>query len=1109
MRAQAKKQAETARPDQQEQIGELNESFSKALTALKKSRLAGGRGNALYALPWYMIIGPPGVGKSTALLRSGLRFPFSADERTAIRGVGGTRNCDWWFSDQAIILDTAGRYATEDDDRKEWTAFLQMLRKYRKKQPLNGLLVAVGVDQLLTASAEELEELAAPIRARVDQVLADLEVSVPVYLLLTKCDLVGGFTEFFGDLNRKTRAQVLGFTVPLDHAPADAERYFSEELDILHERIKHQGSQRLASVRPQERDAAFSFPLQFGSIKDPLSRFAASLLGQNPYRESVKLRGVYFCSGTQQGRPIDRVLSTLSGKLGLPRLSHSPSTHQQRRKRSYFLRDVFTQVLVPDQKLAGRSESSVRRGRRLHLATGAAVLLLGAAAIGVTSVVYANNAQLMRSTADLARRSRLGTPEDPKKELDGLRALERLGRRVDALRKYDRDGAPASLGLGFYQGRRYFKATERVFLKRARQIFVMRAGSELEAELNDAVTAASSLDKGLGSARARGKQRGASRDFDLLKTYLMVTSPRRLEIDFAANVLVEQWKKRLHPEVSSNSALLESIAVRYLAAIKDYRATWLERDNALVRKARQALRSRRALFCRITACDTPKRFADFRLRDALDNRIQSAIRTKAFVPGVYTRQGWSYVKKQLAFSRLKMEPWVVYPEQSTSELQAALKKRYFNGYIAAWTRFLGSVRVVQPKDAKAALRLLDTLITPQKPYRLLLSSLRHQTTLPLVGADKRLRVPRAGYMLLPRRLRRLNATARQTGLDKVVKDKLSKLQTPVSRAFRPLHVLVKPPKERSGQRQKAAIDQYLDQLKIVHESLANAITTDFSATTGSAVDTAVDKARHIASEILRGLPADFARGLRPLLLHPLQAIDLTVKGERKGRIDRTFRNVICTRFRNQLATHYPFNPNGSPVRMQDLTAYFGEKGTLWSYYRTRLAKSIIREGDRFTVKAGHTAPKGVVGYLNRAWRITRKLFPYDSATPRLRFDVRPQPAIYRVGRKHDVSEVVLEVEGKRRRYLNSPSVQWSFVWTGKTSKPTRLLIRGANGLRETLSFGGSFALMQLLAKGKRRKRRGWHRITWSFKGGEIKVPMDIRPARSQHPLFARLRLSCP
>jgi type VI protein secretion system component VasK len=114
----------------------------------------------------------------------------------------------------------------------------------------------------------------------------------------------------------------------------------------------------------------------------------------------------------------------------------------------------------------------------------------------------------------------------------------------------------------------------------------MRAGSELEAELNDAVTAASSLDKGLGSARARGKQRGASRDFDLLKTYLMVTSPRRLEIDFAANVLVEQWKKRLHPEVSSNSALLESIAVRYLAAIKDYRAT--------LARARQRARSQSA-----------------------------------------------------------------------------------------------------------------------------------------------------------------------------------------------------------------------------------------------------------------------------------------------------------------------------------------------------------------------------------------------------------------------------------------------------------------------------------------------------------------------------------
>ena len=74
-------------------------------------------GRFLYELPWYTIIGAPGSGKTTALRNAGLRFPL-ADQmgEQAVRGVGGTRNCDWWFTDQAVLIDTAGRFVTQDSD---------------------------------------------------------------------------------------------------------------------------------------------------------------------------------------------------------------------------------------------------------------------------------------------------------------------------------------------------------------------------------------------------------------------------------------------------------------------------------------------------------------------------------------------------------------------------------------------------------------------------------------------------------------------------------------------------------------------------------------------------------------------------------------------------------------------------------------------------------------------------------------------------------------------------------------------------------------------------------------------------------------------------------
>src|ERR1019366_7371566 len=54
--------------------------------------------------PWSLLIGEPQSGKSTTLKNSGLEFPVGGD---ALSGAGGTRNCDWWFANEAVILATA------------------------------------------------------------------------------------------------------------------------------------------------------------------------------------------------------------------------------------------------------------------------------------------------------------------------------------------------------------------------------------------------------------------------------------------------------------------------------------------------------------------------------------------------------------------------------------------------------------------------------------------------------------------------------------------------------------------------------------------------------------------------------------------------------------------------------------------------------------------------------------------------------------------------------------------------------------------------------------------------------------------------------------------
>ena len=196
----------------------MRDKLTNALTMLKKASKSRGY---LYEQPWYAIIGPPGAGKTTALLNAELEFPLAAQiGRGAVAGVGGTRFCEWWFTDQAVLIDTAGRYTTQDADaavdRAGWEAFLDVLKRTRPRQPLSGVIVAIALNDIAQATTAERSAHATTIRQRVEELGGKLGFRLPVYLVFTKADLLAGFTEFFDDLDAGGAAQVWGVDVPLN-----------------------------------------------------------------------------------------------------------------------------------------------------------------------------------------------------------------------------------------------------------------------------------------------------------------------------------------------------------------------------------------------------------------------------------------------------------------------------------------------------------------------------------------------------------------------------------------------------------------------------------------------------------------------------------------------------------------------------------------------------------------------------------------------------------------------------------------------------------------------------------------------------------------------------
>jgi type VI secretion system protein ImpL len=224
--AQGAQQANNARPERRAEIQELQKQLQQGIQAIKTSKM--GRGGkrgaaALYSMPWYMIVGPPGAGKTTALKHSGMVFPYGGNTGGGVRGVGGTRNCDWWFTEEAVLLDTAGRYTTQDSDREKdaagWRGFLGELKKRRPLHPANGVLVAFPSDPLGQLSLTELDAHAAAVRLRLMELRTELQFELPVYVMFTKADMLPGFMEHFADLDAEGRRAVLGDTFAMGPVP--------------------------------------------------------------------------------------------------------------------------------------------------------------------------------------------------------------------------------------------------------------------------------------------------------------------------------------------------------------------------------------------------------------------------------------------------------------------------------------------------------------------------------------------------------------------------------------------------------------------------------------------------------------------------------------------------------------------------------------------------------------------------------------------------------------------------------------------------------------------------------------------------------------------------
>jgi len=351
-------QAGPSRIELAEKEKEYKQKWLEGIEKLTKAKIS------LYQLPWYIIIGEPGGGKTMTLLNSGMDFPMGKEE---LSGFGGTRNYNWWFTNAAVILDTAGRLIFEQEgtsDRAEWETFLKLLKR-RRRCPINGVIVALPADKLLSDDAEQRYTSSCIIRDRLRQVQTLLGLRFPVFFLITKSDLVAGFTEFYNELDSLQRNQLFGWSRPGDFSEPYEPGDFAQHFEELYERLNELRLQFLArKTSDTELGWVYTYPEAFHILKDRIQDYIDVIFSKNIFAESLFFRGFYFTSALQEGKPIIDVLGEhLSGE----ELDNLEGIFPQ--SRAFFIHDFYTGKVAKEQGMVFRSQKHIKRMRLLKNST--------------------------------------------------------------------------------------------------------------------------------------------------------------------------------------------------------------------------------------------------------------------------------------------------------------------------------------------------------------------------------------------------------------------------------------------------------------------------------------------------------------------------------------------------------------------------------------------------------------------------------------------------------------------------------------------------------------------------------------------------------------------
>lgn len=1088
------------------EIGELKAKMKSAMAELRKS---GSGRRHLSELPWYIMIGPPGAGKTTAIVNSGLQFPLAEKlGKAAIGGVGGTRNCDWWFTNNAVLIDTAGRYTTQESDAEAdnaaWLGFLDLLKKYRKRQPINGAMIAISLSDLSLQDEITRQSHAQAVRRRLDELRDKLGVRFPVYVLFTKADLIAGFSEFYDNLGKEDREQVWGFTLPLDTSKGDASPLvaFDDEFALLLGRMNAQLLERMQTETDHQRRALIAgFPAQVASMRQVAREFLTEVFQDNNFAKRHMLRGVYYTSGTQEGTPIDRLMLGMAQTFGIGRQAIGSG---QGTGRSFFLTRLFETVIFSEAGLVSADDKVERRYRwTKRLAITATVLIaIATGSLWVNS--FFKNAELIETAqgqVQAYQAAAASLPPSPVGDTDlppVVAALNNLRDLPGNPTAGDPDPA-REVTWGLYQGDVIGTQAAQTYRAALNQRLLPRLLLRLEEQMT-------------------GNMNNQDLLYEVLRIYLMLGLQGPMNAELVREWMTIDWslayagiaRQPLRADLTTH---LEALLAQPMQEVA-LNGPLVEQVQTLLSEMPLAQRVYNGIINSPKSTSLPK----WRITDAGGPAVKRVLVRSSGKPlnegveGIFTYDGFNNVFLPEALSvaeRVQRESWVLGPRGEAEQSQAALLalsrdvlNLYYNDYISRYDGILGDIDIIPMESLSHAVEVTNVLSGPTSPIVNILTAVSNETRLTedraVLNAES-LNAGASSVALLE--ARSALSVQGEILLEALMESTVSSGEPPkppgayVEDRFAWLHQLV----ERV-EGQPSQLDLLMGVLTEVYQELNK---MSFSGVAAGAEGGAILQFQQAANRIdgpMQRWAAQITTG----------SSGITADGTRAS-INARWQASVLPFCEQALDNRYPFNRRArADVAMQDFAKLFAPQGLIDSFFNENLVKYVDTRSRPWTWKKINDADLGISQAVLKQMQYAaeiRDAFFAAGPLPSVQFQITPEAL------DPNAKSVLLEIDGQQvsfKQRSGQPNPV-AVTWPGSVGLARLTLSPNKKNIESVLSRDGPWAWFRLLDAAEVRRTNVSDRKRVIFRVGGRLAMFQLQSGSVINPfaLPALAKFSCP